>query len=280
VHKNFYGEKRLALNLALLKLKRDGVLDDKGGERQWDSAIWKEAKDQLLVETHDKCAYCETPTKVVDYGDVEHFRPKSKYWWLAYSYENYLVSCAICNQKYKSNEFFIRDEKNRLKGIDVDASLTDIQLKAMAAALTVDPVTEREGMPYKTFKNAISSEWALRVNPYYEDPAEYYAYKPILETREVLVVPAKPGYKDVVDAAETLFGINRQELLDLRFQWYCLYMTYRYTLADNAISANTREMNQARLNDMVRGVLAYTGMVRYLETQKLENLPWRFDITV
>ena len=42
---------------------------------------------------------------MVAYGDVEHFRPKSKYWWLAYCYENYLYSCQMCNQRYKKAEF-------------------------------------------------------------------------------------------------------------------------------------------------------------------------------
>lgn len=91
VHDNFHGTKRVDANLKLLKLKRDGKLQE-GTEKNWNSDFWKKAKDQLLAETYNKCAYCETPTKVVDYGDVEHFRPKSKYWWLAYCYDNYLAS--------------------------------------------------------------------------------------------------------------------------------------------------------------------------------------------
>jgi hypothetical protein len=51
-------------------------------------------------------------------------------------------------------------------------------------------------------------------------------------------------------------------------------------LADPGISANTRLMNQTRINDMLSGTMAYTGMVRYLQTQMLEDLPWRFDISV
>ncbi|MEO8111053.1 MAG: hypothetical protein ABI594_13505 [Ginsengibacter sp.] len=279
VHKNFYGTKREELNYKLLKLKRDGVLDSGPSEDKWDSSIWKEAKDQLLAETHNKCAYCETPTKVIAYGDVEHFRPKSKYWWLAYSYENYLASCTLCNQKFKSDGFLLRDTTKQLKGINITPAMTDAHLKTLAARLTVDPIKEIEGMAYQDFENELMSEWALLVHPYYEDPAEYYGYKPILETREVHVVPTKNEYKDVVDAADTLFGINRLELLDLRFQWYCLYMTCRHTLADNGISANTRIMNKKRLDDMLTGYEAYTGMVRYFETQTLETLPWRFDIS-
>ena len=39
------------------------------------------------------CAYCEQKLPESDRGDVEHFRPKSLYRWLAYAFENYLLSC-------------------------------------------------------------------------------------------------------------------------------------------------------------------------------------------
>jgi uncharacterized protein (TIGR02646 family) len=59
------------------------------------------------------CAYCGTD--IEDAGiDVEHFRPKGKvlgdethrgYWWLAYEFTNYVLSCTVCNQKLKKNRF-------------------------------------------------------------------------------------------------------------------------------------------------------------------------------
>lgn len=243
-------------------------------------AVWKAAKDQLLTETHGKCAYCETSTNVVDYGDVEHFRPKSRYWWLAYCYDNYLASCAICNQKFKSNDFFLRSGYTRLKGIDIAKTATDAQLELIAPTLTVDPINELEGMPYQQFIDDLHIEWALLVHPYFEEPSDYYAYKAIPETKEVFVVPANEDCTDVIDAAEQLFGINRKELLDLRFQWYCLYMTYRHTLNDPGISAGTRAMNQQRLNELLTGRQAYTGMIKYFETKALADLPWKFDLIV
>lgn len=51
---------------------------------------WSVTKKQLLRETNDMCAYCESHTTVVAFGDVEHFRPKSIYWWLAYVYDTIL----------------------------------------------------------------------------------------------------------------------------------------------------------------------------------------------
>jgi hypothetical protein len=279
VHKNFHGAKRVQLNLKLLKKKRDNELEEDSKDK-WDSSIWGEARPQLLAETHNKCAYCETPAKVVAYGDVEHFRPKSKYWWLAYSYENYLVSCTLCNQKYKKDYFEILDEANRLSGPAVGAHSSDAALEQLAPLMTVDPVTDTAGMQLQDFIDGINKEYALIVNPYFEDPAEYFAYKPILENSEVVIIPAKDEYKQVIKACEDLFGINRQELMDLRFQWYCLYMTFRHTAADPGLSPNTKKMNTNRLKEMTQDFSPYAGMIRFFETKELAGLPWDFDIEV
>jgi len=44
------------------------------------------------------CAWCQCDLHVAP-GDVEHFRPKSLYWWLAYDFNNYLLSCPTCNTR-------------------------------------------------------------------------------------------------------------------------------------------------------------------------------------
>ena len=279
IHPNFFGTKRRNRNFKLLKQKRDGILDGPS-ETKWDSGFWKMSKDQLLVETNDKCAYCETPTKVVAFGDVEHFRPKSKYWWLAYCYDNYLASCAICNQKYKKDFFEIVDENLRQAGPPVAATASDANLKALAKLLTNDPVDDAEGSPLQTYIDDNVAEKPLLINPYFEDPAEFLAYKPILANKEVVVVATKTKHKPVVKACEDLFGINRVELMSLRFQWYCLYMTFRHTINDPGISANTRAANQNRIAQMLSPKSAYAGMVAYLESKPLAQLPWDFNIQI
>ncbi|MDX4066804.1 retron system putative HNH endonuclease [Aliarcobacter skirrowii] len=43
-----------------------------------------------------KCAYCEQ--KLLDAPKhIEHYRPKDIYYWLAYSWDNLLLSCGSCN---------------------------------------------------------------------------------------------------------------------------------------------------------------------------------------
>jgi hypothetical protein len=59
------------------------------------------------------CVYCQCELPRNDRGDVEHFRPKNGgqgashdgYWWLAYVFDNYLLSCSRCNRTIKSNLF-------------------------------------------------------------------------------------------------------------------------------------------------------------------------------
>ncbi len=273
----FRGKARIARNLDLIPMKQSGLLDGPAGE-VWDQAVWKEAKAQLLKESSGKCAYCESPTSVVSFGDVEHFRPKSKYWWLAYCYENYLPACIICNQKFKRDHFALAPKGVLWTGPKLPKKMSAARMLALAREMTVDPLDDDAGMPMKQYLAAIKKEGALIVNPYLQSPAEFFAYKPVLKNKEMLVVPLRPAQKAVVDACNKYFGINRQELRDERFRHYALYMTYRHTLEVKTIPLKLRKAVTARLAEMSRGNLRYTGMIRYFDGLKLEDLPWDFGL--
>jgi uncharacterized protein (TIGR02646 family) len=62
-------------------------------------------KDALNVIYKNKCAYCETQINRTS-TNIEHYRPKSIYYALAYSWSNLLPICNMCNSK-KSNRFEI-----------------------------------------------------------------------------------------------------------------------------------------------------------------------------
>lgn len=277
VHKNFFGDDRIKINLDLLKKKRNGELDVKS-EKKWKSSIWKQSKTQLLKESNNKCAYCESPTRVVSYGDVEHFRPKSIYWWLAYCYENYLLSCAACNQEYKKDFFELKDPSKRLGGINIPGNFSDEELNAIAPVLTVDPVNDNAGQPLKKYLSDLKKEGCLLINPYFDDPAKYFAYQPILKNSEVVVIPKRSSYAPVVNACEKLFGINRKELLDLRYQAYAAYITFRHVCSSADIPSYMRDMAQERLREMASDEAPYAGMVRYFDTKKLSALAWNYNI--
>ena len=69
----------------------------------------RKIKDALETMFHDgKCAYCESPIRVVTYGHIEHFYPKGNpnYVDKTFEWDNLLLSCDICNDPgHKGTEF-------------------------------------------------------------------------------------------------------------------------------------------------------------------------------
>lgn len=72
----------------------------------------KDVRKQLLEDQHNKCAYCESRIPK-DYNDVEHYRPKSIYYWLGHDWSNLLYACPICNRSYKKDLFPLKNEAAR-----------------------------------------------------------------------------------------------------------------------------------------------------------------------
>lgn len=62
-------------------------------------------KGDLAAMQHNKCCYCEKREEQPKYRDVEHYRPKSLYWWLAWTWENLLFACIDCNREQKRSQF-------------------------------------------------------------------------------------------------------------------------------------------------------------------------------
>lgn len=100
------------------------------GEREFkfDSSLYGHAqvKSALIAMQHEKCCFCESKITHISYGDVEHYRPKGGYqqsaqdplqnpgyYWLAYDWENLLLSCTLCNQRHKKNLFPLVDPQQR-----------------------------------------------------------------------------------------------------------------------------------------------------------------------
>jgi hypothetical protein len=62
-------------------------------------------KSDLAAMQYNKCCYCEKREEQAKYRDVEHYRPKSTYWWLAWTWENLLFACVDCNREHKRDRF-------------------------------------------------------------------------------------------------------------------------------------------------------------------------------
>ncbi len=70
-----------------------------------------DVKKKLQDISNGKCVFCEQYIEKCENGKmkecsstVEHYRPKSKYYWLAYSWDNLLWCCNRCN-KNKDDKF-------------------------------------------------------------------------------------------------------------------------------------------------------------------------------
>lgn len=255
---NFTGAKRREKALELLVRQRDIKLN-LFEKHAWKSGVWKAAKDQMFVETKNKCAYCETPTKVIDYGDVEHYRPKSKYWWLAYCYDNFLVSCAVCNQAYKSNHFPVSGPQ--WTGPDISGTMTEAELDAMADNLFPDAL---DMTAVDALIAAHAAEGADLVNPYYEDPADFFAYEAIKGLEEVRVVPTDHERSaQCVQAAQEIYGINRLELTQLRYQIFGAFAAFWEGANRADVPDDLRQLFTQEVAEMQEDKAPYAGMVRF-----------------
>ncbi|MCK5716679.1 MAG: TIGR02646 family protein [Thiomargarita sp.] len=70
----------------------------------------KSVKNVLKKAQHQKCCFCERKEEV---GDIEHFRPKGHYYWLAYEWDNLFFCCPTCNRSYKNKYFPLVDESQK-----------------------------------------------------------------------------------------------------------------------------------------------------------------------
>lgn len=264
IHANFRNPKREEMNQELMTDRRTHLLDT-SEKQEFDSGRWKKAKAQLLKETNSKCAYCEAPTSVVAYGDVEHYRPKSKYWWLAYCYENYLPSCQLCNQKYKKAKFPTKNTKLKAPA-SIRSNSTDSFIESKKGNLTPDSL---DPASVTSFNDKHAEEWPYVVNPYVDDPADWFAWEADEVTERVKLIPASSSQdaKSVVKAAEDDLGLNRDELQDLRFFHYSLFKAFKLTLADPGISAATKTRTEREIQRMLAEKAPFAGMTRYFDAK-------------
>jgi len=87
----------------------------------------------LRLIYRNKCAFCE---QRVEQSHIEHYRPKSKYWWLAYSWDNLLLACPTCNI-HKNNNFEITGRK--ATPINIEANIRTLHSNSSTYDLEEKP---------------------------------------------------------------------------------------------------------------------------------------------
>lgn len=255
------GQKRTVTERALLELRRAG--------KEPRADVWKRAKDQLRVESDGKCAYCEGKASHVAHGDVEHYRPKSTYWWLAYCYDNYVFACQICNQSHKGSNF--PKTGPQLSGPDVDAASTDQALDALAGTLGPDPV---DVVAVKQFQTKARSEVAGLPDPYVVDPESLFTWSADDTLREVVIQArdASPEATRAFAAAKTFLGLNRDELRRWRYETYELVVLLTGLLKSGQLDATNTQKTEDRLRRMMSVTGEFAALVRF-QVREVERLP-------
>lgn len=123
----------------------------------------RDIKEKLAL-IYPTCCFCGIDDQQLE---VEHYRPKSKYHWLAYSWDNLLLSCTVCN-KAKKAKFSISGSPVPPK---TDRDVTNINClscdyDAQEKPLLINPetVTEEELAAFSYHKDGHVSSDNPRVN--------------------------------------------------------------------------------------------------------------------
>jgi uncharacterized protein (TIGR02646 family) len=66
---------------------------------------YKENKEALRDSSFGKCMYCESEISHIDYGDVEHIKPKSLFPAEKFSWDNLGYACPKCNREFKNENY-------------------------------------------------------------------------------------------------------------------------------------------------------------------------------
>jgi hypothetical protein len=251
-----------------LKLFRDGL----AGAAKPDSAVWKAAKPQLKAESFGKCAYCEAPTSTVAHGDVEHFRPKDIYWWLAYCYFNYAYGCQVCNQSNKGTKFPLKTGGAPIAPPAKPTPLDDTTIAALIDAVVPNPL-EAPGAALIAFRKAIADEGGLLVDPYEDTPETFFRYSVKTGTKEVHIAPAATTGKPLLRSNATIdvLGLNREELVGHRYKIYSTLELARVVFAST--DPATKKLAEDLLRDAMSPDSDHSGMARYFVLKK-----WKLPI--
>jgi len=264
----FRGAKRRDKQRLLLEKLRAGT---KPEELDFKASVWKPAKVALKRETGGKCAYCEAPAGgrsgesadkggLVAHCDVEHFRPKNLYWWLAHNFENYTFSCQICNQSFKSDIF---PAAVRLTApFTITPAATDAELDSFADLMAPDPL---DAMARAAWEATIAAEDADMADPLHENPEQLFNYVVDEVATEVTMAPRANAGRRKARAESTIevLGLNREELRFARHDTYQTILTFKRVLDDPGISPATRTIVEKELTRLMSSSQPFAGMVRY-----------------
>ncbi|MDA0807469.1 MAG: HNH endonuclease [Planctomycetota bacterium] len=152
------------------------------------SGHWRnpDVRGMLRAMLGQSCAYCQSSMEGrMRPGTVDHFRPTSKYLWLAYRIENLILACHDCNSRVKNSDFPIDQGGARAESDDDLPSELRLLLDPVA-----DPIDQRLGIDYLdkrfSFQNLVTNRYSIE-------------YRRVSETIKVLRFDrgADPTYRKI-----------------------------------------------------------------------------------
>lgn len=145
---------------------------------------------------HSKCAFCE---QKIEFPQVEHFRPKNIYYWLAYSWDNLLFACLGCNS-HKNNHFEVLLERATTFQLNNIHQL-GVKYNTIEQSLFVNP----EATPNIAKKLAFDKKGNIDSS----DKAMNYTIKTCKLNRPKLADNRKKVYDDLIKKIKSRFLLER-----------------------------------------------------------------------
>jgi uncharacterized protein (TIGR02646 family) len=175
---------------------------EQGGRFRWETQHYSTPiKEDLKNMYHNKCAFCEQ--KLTDYDNgqlftVEHYRPKSIYWWLGNEWTNLFPTCQTCNDN-KEDEFGLRYGKRR---------------RVMAPTLNATRKIDRAAC--KASAAHFIHEEPVFIHPEIEQPEQFFVFLP---TGEIVIKEGLSAWEQ--SRAKTMLDkfLNRPSLVEKRLTY-------------------------------------------------------------
>ena len=218
----FRGADRLTHERELLEARRDHIASGNASFTFLKSSMWGPSKDLLDAESNAKCGYCEASARANAHCDVEHIRPKKKYWWLALCYDNYVLACQICNQTHKGDKY--PTAAAALVEPAITGTANAALINGLLNTFAPDPLNDDATLTLSAYSAALRAEDPDLINPYHEDPERFFTWEADSVLGEVEIKPAIAAGRDHDRAESTIdiLGLNREKLKQLRWESYQL----------------------------------------------------------
>jgi hypothetical protein len=260
----FHGANRKQHEKSLLEARRTFLATPGSKFDFLTSSMWSPAKPQLEAESNSKCGYCEVVARATAHCDVEHIRPKSKYWWLALCYDNYVLACQICNQTHKGDTYPVAVA---LVEPVLTGTATPADIANLVNTLAPDPIADDAILRLAAYETSWRNEDPDLIHPYHENPETFFNWVADDVLAEVTVEPAAAGGRDHDRAKATIdiLGLNRERLRRLRYQTYQTLNALCLTLQQAALLPPALVAQvQASIQAAVMNASSFTGMSRHL----------------